>query len=253
MTFWKPEPSIDDPNHFHFRPPPEGFVSKLDRVFLMGGVGFGAMLEALEMASGRSPLWATTQFVGSAVPGAELEIGVEPSVVGGSVIQARAELRQGNRLVQQAFAALGGREGIEEARFAPMPDVPCPEQCPEMEDRLVRPGTLVAQFDKRIALSGQETGREAHWIRHVDGAPLETGMIAIIADFMGGMHRRTLGCTSLDNTLRFLAPRPSEWVLCDTQFSGFANGAFHGTMHLYAQDGELLANASQTALMPRPE
>jgi acyl-CoA thioesterase len=40
-------------------------------------------------------------------------------------------------------------------------------------------------------------------------------------------------------------------VLNETQFSGISSGVFHGSMNLFAEDGTLLAIASQTGLPPR--
>lgn len=251
MQFWTPEPSIDDPNRYFYRPPPTAFVGTPARTFLMGGVGFATMLEALETTADRPLLWATTQFVSSAVPGAELEIDIEPAMVGRSVIQARATLREGTRIIQQALAALGGYSDAVGHVFGTMPAVPRPEDCPLAEDRGAMPDSLVAQFEQRIAAQDEDAGAAHIWYREVDGAPMSVGLIAIIADFMGGAHPATMGCTSLDNTLRIFTVKPADWVLGATEFSGFANGVFHGTMHLYSEDGTLLAKASQTALIGR--
>ena len=66
---------------------------------LFGGVGVAAGVAALEAASGRSCVWATTQFLTFCGPGDNLEIDVELSVVGNLVTQGRATLRVGERVV----------------------------------------------------------------------------------------------------------------------------------------------------------
>jgi acyl-CoA thioesterase len=38
-------------------------------------------------------------------------------------------------------------------------------------------------------------------------------------------------------------------MLCDTQISGIASGFVHGRMHIFADDGELLATASQSGIL----
>ena len=80
---------------------------------------------------------------------------------------------------------------------------------------------------------------------------MSAGILAIIADFLAGGHSQAAGSSSLDNTLRIHNIVETEWVLLDTQFSGFASGAFHGHSHLYAEDGTLLATAGQTGMLPK--
>ncbi len=41
---------------------------------------------------------------------------------------------------------------------------------------------------------------------------------------------------------------PTEWVLLDIQVDALANGFGHGLVHLWAQDGTLLATASQSTI-----
>ena len=96
-----------------------------------------------------------------------------------------------------------------------------------------------------------EEGIEYLWVRALGGFPLNAGLLAIMADFFLGAHTRTRGGTSLDNTFRLFATAPSGWVLNVTQFAGFDRGAVHGTVHQFAEDGTLLAMASQTGLLPK--
>jgi acyl-CoA thioesterase len=51
---------------------------------------------------------------------------------------------------------------------------------------------------------------------------------------------------SLDNTLRVVQLRPAEWVLCDIRMHAVFGGYAQGVAHLWSQDGELLATASQS-------
>ena len=59
-------------------------------------------------------------------------------------------------------------------------------------------------------------------------------------------RKRTRRGTSLDNTFRLINLVESEWLMMVTQVSSFTRGAAHGTTHIFAQDGTLLA-ASGTA------
>ena len=72
----------------------------------------------------------------------------------------------------------------------------------------------------------------------------------MFADFLPGALPETRGSSSLDNTLRIRSLKPTRWCLLDTQIHGYANGLFHGEMQIYAEDGTLLATASQSGTMP---
>jgi acyl-CoA thioesterase len=57
------------------------------------------------------------------------------------------------------------------------------------------------------------------------------------------------GGTSIDNTIRIYKLAPTEWVLLDVYSHGVARGFGHGIVHMFAEDGTLLATASQSVLM----
>jgi len=63
------------------------------------------------------------------------------------------------------------------------------------------------------------------------------------------------GGNSLDNTLRVCRLVPTEGVLLDGQGHAVHNGFGHGLVHLWAEDGTLLATASQSCIVRfwRPE
>jgi hypothetical protein len=42
---------------------------------------------------------------------------------------------------------------------------------------------------------------------------------------------------------------PTEWVLLDIRIDAVAHGFGHGTVHLWSQDGSLLASASQSTIV----
>jgi len=42
---------------------------------------------------------------------------------------------------------------------------------------------------------------------------------------------------------------PTEWVLLDIRVDLIANGFGHGVVHLWAEDGTLLATASQSTIV----
>lgn len=57
------------------------------------------------------------------------------------------------------------------------------------------------------------------------------------------------GGNSLDNTLRVAKLVQTEWVLCDVQMHAISHGFGHGLVHLWAEDGTLLATASQSCIV----
>jgi acyl-CoA thioesterase len=122
---------------------------------------------------------------------------------------------------------------------------------------------LHSQIEVRVA-SGRHTraphpdgpsadGRVVLWIRPRGGHPVDSTMLAIMADHVpsgvGQALGRNAGGNSLDNTIRFLKIVPTEWVLCDVTISGVANGIAHGAMRLFAEDGRLMATASQSMIL----
>jgi acyl-CoA thioesterase len=42
---------------------------------------------------------------------------------------------------------------------------------------------------------------------------------------------------------------PTDWVLLDVRIEAITNGFGHGLVHLWAQDGTLLATASQSTIV----
>jgi acyl-CoA thioesterase II len=74
--------------------------------------------------------------------------------------------------------------------------------------------------------------------------------LAIFGDYVSGavsqpIGRRAMG-RSLDNTLRMVQLRPTEWVLCDIHIHALVDGYSQGTAFLWSEDGALLATASQS-------
>src|SRR5690606_40928694 len=103
-------------------------------------------------------------------------------------------------------------------------------------------------------------GRSQLWARMPDLLDLSSGAsLAILGDYVpfgiGQALGRNGGGNSLDNTLRVYRLVPTEWVLLDIRIHAVANGFGHGVVHLWAQDGTLLATASQSTIvrMLRPD
>jgi len=83
--------------------------------------------------------------------------------------------------------------------------------------------------------------------------PLSGASLAILGDYVPFGIGQALGLmgggNSLDNTLRVYRLAPTEWVLLDIRIHAVAHGFGHGVVHLWSQDGSLLATASQSTIV----
>ena len=259
-----------EPTHNPFRwklPVTSGISTGGD--FLFGGAGLGAAIAAMEGTSGRSTIWATAQYLSYARPGEVVDIDVVLAVEGHQMTQARAVCHVADREILTVNAALGERPFDRAAQFEIMPtDVPPPEECPDRIFRFDPGATINARLDQRLArgrtmeeLDGTPgDGQTILWARipevldGVDGAAL-----AVLGDFVPMGVGQALGVrgggNSLDNTLRIVDLVPTEWVMLDIHAHAVERGFGHGLVHMFAQDGTLLATASQSCILRywRPE
>jgi acyl-CoA thioesterase len=230
--------------------------------FLFGGAGLGAAISAMEGTSDRDTVWATAQYLSYAKPGEVLDIDVTLAVTGHQMTQARAVCHVGNREILTVNAALGHRPIDLAGQFERMPDVPPPHECPERPFRGPKDGTINDKLEQRLAKGRQNDdldgshgdGQTLMWaripdvIRGVDAAAL-----AVLGDFVPMGVGQTLGVrgggNSLDNTLRVVHLVPTEWVLLDIRVHAVERGFGHGLVHMFAQDGTLLATASQSCIV----
>ncbi|MDJ0787976.1 MAG: thioesterase family protein [Myxococcota bacterium] len=252
LPFYAPEPTAD-PRRFRLRVVDAVQVGPPERQFLMGGVSLAAALVALEQVTGRPVQWATAQYLSFAPPGSEVELEVEVPVSGRSVTQGRVTSREGSREITSVSAALGERPDPHRKQFVAMPSVPPPEECPPYEERHLDLGNLHAGIERRRVVD-DATDHEGHgrtWFRRRKPTDVTAGLLAVFADFLPGTTDTTHGSSSLDNTLRIHSLKPTEWCLLDARIHGVAHGFFHGEGHLFAQDGTLLATASQTGALAR--
>ena len=92
------------------------------------------------------------------------------------------------------------------------------------------------------------------WCRPLEETtPIDATMLAVIADFVPGATGNALGMqagsNSLDNTLRIRKLVETDWVLADIQVQGIHDGFVHGEARLFAEDGTLMAVASQSGIV----
>lgn len=246
-------PVVDGRTTFVLTPPLVRFDAQL-----FGGTGLAVLVAAMEEATGRSALWATVQFVGSAAEGERIDVEVEELAHGGTTSQVRVTATAGDRMV---LAGLGStarsREGGFEASFGTMPEVAPPDDCgPLTFGAFDPPPEMKARGP--FSIGDFRTAPGAHdsqyvWAR-VEGIEVTRPLLAYIADFVPSAVLRAVGKfgggTSLDNAMRF-GPSPdpaSEWVLLDSDPYFADNGFVHGAARLWTPDGTLVGIASQSAV-----
>lgn len=229
--------------------------------FLFGGAGLGAGIAALETVTRRPCTWATAQYLSYARLGERLDIDVTVAVEGSSVTQARAVCRVGDREVLTVNAALGDRAFDASGQFVQMPNAVPPDQSRPRTLRAAHANSIMEALDMRIAkgrdldeLDGTPSdGRTIMWVRIkslVDG--IDSPALGILGDFVPMASGQAVGLraggNSLDNTIRFSRFVPTDWVLLDIQIESVQRGFAHGTIQMFAQDGTLLATASQSCI-----
>jgi acyl-CoA thioesterase len=253
-AFYAPEPT-HNAMRFHLPVAKDLRVGPPERQFLMGGVGLASAISALERATERPLIWATAQYLSFAPPDSIVDIDVHVPVSGRNVSQARVISHVGEREIITVNAALGVRPDQPTEQYAVMPEVPPPDEFDREEPLRGVPGDLHSRIERRrildAALDPDHEGHARMWIRATGDEPVTAGLLAVFADFLPGAIPVTTGSTSLDNTLRVLRLVPTRWCLLDTRVHGTASGFFHGGMWIFAEDGTLLATASQSGILPR--
>jgi acyl-CoA thioesterase II len=234
-----------------------------DKSFLFGGCALGAAIAAMEGSTERPVVWATAQYLSYAHPPAVLDIDVTVASAGHNITQARAVGHVADTEILTVNAALGRRDMEASGIWVDMPDVPPPDDCPPRLWGHDPSGSIQSRLDVRLAdarpwdeVDGNPTpdGRSALWARMPDMLTLSSGAaLAILGDYVPFGIRQALGRpgggNSLDNTLRVYELVPTNWVLLDIRIHGVAHGFGHGVVHLWAEDGTLLATASQSTIV----
>lgn len=253
-----------DPTHNRFRwklPITSGICTAGD--FMYGGAGLGAAIAALEGTSGRQTIWATAQYLTYARPGEVLDIDVTLAVEGHQMTQARAVCHVEDREILTVNAALGTRPFDHAGQFETMPaDVPSPEQCPRRAHRRDVSGSISARMDERLVggrdldeLDGTlSDGHTLMWARIPEVlSGVDSAALGVLGDFVPFAVGQALGVrgggNSLDNTLRIVDLVPTEWVLLDIRVHAVERGFGHGLVNMFAEDGTLLAVASQSCIV----
>ncbi len=233
--------------------------------FLYGGSGIAASAEAAERATGRPVQWITTQFLGSPAPGSELDVDVLIEASGRASSQTRITVSDAEtgEVMIASLAAHNVRPGGDEQPFMPMPEVPSPEASSDFLEPFaaIEVESFFDQLERRMAAgvlgpehaARRDDGVLAMWVRLRDGAigsAATQGFVADVGPLAACIQLGIpLGGTSLDNTVRVVDARPSEWVLFDMHVDGFARSVAHTTVRVWSADGRLLGLAQQSAII----
>lgn len=247
--------------HRWFLPVTEGLATH--GRFLFGGCALGAAIEALEATTGRPLVWATAQYLSYAMVDSVVDLDVTVAVSGHQITQARVTGHVADREIFTVNAALGARPYEGQGQWEEMPAVPAPDDLPRRshpfadDDR-----TLMRRLDQRLAKgrvweelvdNPVDGGTSAMWVRLPELLDVSASALAILGDFVPFGIAQALGKhgggNSLDNTLRVAQVVATNWVLLDVRVHAIRNGFGHGLVHLWAEDGTLLATASQSTIV----
>lgn len=229
---------------------------------LFGGCGLGAAIEVMEKVTGRPCVWATAQYLSYARPPATLELEVNQVARGRHISQARVVAHVGDEEILTVNAALGRRDIPAAGQWEQLPDVPPHGSSPPRELMDHHRGTIADRLDMKLANARSWSefpgepgdGTSSLWVRLPEVLEPSAATLAIIGDFVPFGISQALGhaagSNSLDNTLRVAsASSASEWVLADIRIHSVSNGFGHGLVHLWGENGDLLAVASQSAIV----
>jgi len=241
---------------------------------LYGGTAIAVSIAAAELASERTALWMTTQFVSTVERGASVAVHAEVLAAGRRTNQVRVTATSESG--ETIFASLGAT-----GRHRPDGLTGEFERCPKVEpptnaERWTSPFTGLAKAAgiTDLALTPRASGfasviemrepaiiehpdpgpgRVCLWVRRRDEVAVTPAIAAYLADIvpMGVAHALGVlaGGTSLDNTIRIGAFTDTEWILLDLRPHLAVGGYGHGIAHVWSETGQLLATASQTASM----
>ena len=237
-------------------------VGASDSRFLFGGVGLASAIMAMERACGQTLVWATSQYLIFARPPQLISLEVEKMTASRYTTQASVVARADGEVLFRAFGALGARPGEVSRQWPVMLVVPPPESCPVGHHWRGDAEGLHGRLDVRVAKGRYGRDRVGHpemdgrlviWVRPRETVEIDAAMLAVIADLLPNAVGNALGMnaggSSLDNSLRVMRTRPWSWVQADISVHGIESGFAHGDVRMFAEDGALLATASQSLVM----
>ena len=230
-----------------------------------GGYVAAIVLRAIEAAvadPARAPRSLTCHYLRPPAQG-DVQIAVTVERAGRSVTALSARLTQGDDLCVLALAAFAKEFASALDYSEPPPEVPAIETT---EPRTVHPEAppMARMLDFRPVLgerpfSGADHAVLGGWTRLAEPRPVDAAVAALMTDaWLPAPWTRLQGLApapTIDLTIHFRARLPldeSGWVLGRFASTTSRDGFFEEDGELWAQDGTLIAQSRQLALL-RPE
>lgn len=227
------------------------------RKHLSGGSTLAIAIGALEITAHRPLIQAHVQFVAAPLCGSEFHVRIDTLRSGKSIAVARCTVFTENGDAAYVSASLGQRNDLGTFPWAMMPEVPAPDDCPPVPFIRKDPDDLHSYLDIRLALDPRNDpkGHVCFWVKTPPNSNLTTAFVALIADYLPESIRmntgQPFGASSLDNMVRIASLTQCDWLLCNIHLDAIASGLFHGHMEIFADDGTLVAVASQSSVVQK--
>ena len=252
----------DDPTQFRWTPSP---LLLTPVATLQGGAGLGAAVAAMEQVTGRPTIWATAQYLSFSAGTDPIDLDVTVEVTGHNTTQARCVVSRSGAEILTTHAALGRRSFDASGVWCAPPDVPAPDDCeryPFFERGKGHMGDLTEFRLARGRQAGEIAGAVvpgdgsfALWVRTWDEPAHAVTLpdLTFIGDYFPLAFSDAMGepyaGNSLDNTIRVGNLTTTGWVLLACHVQQVAHGFGYGRAELWAEDGTLLGEVSQTAVL----
>lgn len=234
------------------------------RQSLYGGAGLAIAIACLEAECQRPVVMATTQFIGQSHPGQILNTDVSVGKSGNNFTQASCQSNVGDDLILATQASLGFPKGNLDHQWNNiLDDLPKPSDCDQAMAGLHAESSILSRFEVR-PIDGPRpfmqvgsnpqllTGnpRSLFWGRIPECAEINAASLSILADIAPSVCTSFMGQfvigSSLDNTIRMVRTKPTEWLLCEVEVHSLVDGVGHTTQRMWTETGELLAIATQS-------
>ena len=230
--------------------------------FMLGGVGLAATISAMERFCRRPLIWATAHYYSFVREFQEVRLDVQIASTSTHIIHASATGYVSDSPVFRVSGALGQQESGISRRWLNTPDVAPPEACIEGQHWRGDNSGLHGRLEIRVAKgrygrdrigAPEPDGRLILWVRSKDAHEINAQLLAVIADLLpngvGNALGLNAGGSSLDNTFRVVSLRPTNWILTDILVHAIEHGIAHGEIHLFSENGDLLAIANQSLVV----
>ena len=207
----------------------------------------------------RLPRTLSVHFIDAPKAG-PVEVAVTQERVGRSTTALSLRLEQDGTPVVLAIAGLARwRDGEAEWADASAPPAPAPEDCPPVHRADGMPRFVeqlaVRWVDGAMPGGGGAQGRNLAWLRPKEGGPLDALAVTALSDGWMPAALSKLGRLAIvptfDLTIHFRAPLPAtgDWLLAEYRTRFSAGGAWEEDGELWTQDGALVAQSRQLAMM----